>query len=175
MGKIMQTWAWTKNQQQTVSFRNILLERNCDQDAGKISYEQALQEKMIEVEQVENYDGISQGRVTNNSSWKIELFKGDEMIGKHMERLLTIIITLEQNSTVVVPAFFLSSAYFFDEGMFSIQQYLHHFKAMDQQAGVVYKNNGKIIGKRFGSFPLQVEVSYTHFPVHFAFPEDETH
>ena len=62
----------------------------------------------------------------------------------------------------IIPSFFLVSTYFHDQGMVSIQQYLHYFKANENQAGVIYKINGKISGERYGDFPLAVEVNYNH-------------
>ena len=126
-------------------------------------YDEALRQGLVEVVQVDYFDGVPHVQITNNSSWKIQIFSGNELIGNMHNRMVKIFIILQHNASVVIPAFFLVSTYFFDQGMVSIQEYLHHFKAMDSQAGVVFRMNGKISGERYGNFPLQVEVCYNNY------------
>ncbi|MBI5557020.1 MAG: hypothetical protein HY885_05235 [Deltaproteobacteria bacterium] len=126
-------------------------------------FDEALNEGLIEVFQVEHFDGVPHVRVTNHSSWKILIFSGNELLGRLRNRLLNITVTLQHNASVIIPACFLASTYFFDQGMHSVQEYLHHFKAMDNQAGVEFLANGKKTGKRCGDFPLHVEVCYNRY------------
>ncbi|MFH1217454.1 MAG: DUF6569 family protein [Pseudomonadota bacterium] len=162
MGRMMQTWSGTGQFQRLIDPTNLFREIG-GKKTGRIVYEEALLEGLVEVVQVEHFDGIPQMRVTNNSSWSIELFSGKEMVGSERERLLTINIILKHNASVVIPSFFLASTYFFDQGMVSIQEYLQHFRATDNQTGVIYRLNGRISGERCGDFPLLVEVCYSHF------------
>lgn len=129
----------------------------------RVTLDEAVKEELIEVVQIDNFNHIPQMKVSNHSARKILLFNGREIIGQGGNRVLTISITLRHNASVVIPAFFLASTYFFDQGMMSIQKYLHHFTAMDNQAGVVYRVNGRVSGERYGDFPLRVEVSYSRY------------
>lgn len=158
MGRIMQTLTGQGAWQQPLHLKDVGSVKSCDINPSGVSFDEALKEEMIDVEQVEHFDGVPHVRVTNNSSWKILLFSGEEMIGRQHDRFLSITVTLQHNGSVVIPAFFLASTYFFDQGMSSIQQCLHHFKALDNQVGIVFKGNNKVIGERYGEFPLLVEV-----------------
>lgn len=144
-----------------VNVKDFFDDGNCAADQARVSLDEALQEGMIEMVQVDHFNGIPQVRISNHSFSKILLFKGEEITGKKKNRLLTITITLQQNANVVVPALFLTSTPFFDQDMVSIQHYLQHFTAMDNRVGVVFKVNGQITGQRYGDFSLHVEVSYS--------------
>mgnify|MGYP001171424582 CR=1 FL=1 len=162
MGRMMGTWSGMRKFQQGVAPIDLFCEVNKKKE-GRIDYDEALRQGMIEVGEMELCNGVPQMRVTNNSSWSIQLFSGREMIGNNHDRLLTINIILRQNGSVVLPSFFLASTYFFDQGMVSIQEYLHTFRATDNQTGVMYTLNGRISGERCGDFPLLVEVCYSQF------------
>ena len=163
MGRMMQTWTGSQELLPVISFNST--ENTLIVNSGEVAipYDEALKEGLIEVEQVDHFDGVPHVKITNNTSWKILIFSGNELIGSMRNRMINISMTLQHNASVVIPAFFLASTYFYDQGMVSIQEYLHHFKAMDSQAGVVYKVNGKISGERYGDFPLRVEVCYNHY------------
>jgi len=160
MGRIMQSLPFTRQPQQEINFNNAVKTVNEQTDEGAMPFAEALQERLIEVTPADSFDGVPHVRVTNHSAWKILLFTGREAIGDRQKRMLTIAVTLQHNASVVIPAFLPATTYFFDQGMLSIQKYLRHFNAMDQQAGVVFNVNGKISGKRYGDFPLEVEVCY---------------
>ncbi len=160
MGSIMQTWTESRYEN-SYSF-SVFKQKNNEVDDRIISYEQALREGLIEIETIGYDDGVPQVQVINNSAQKVLLFSGSEIIGKVQHCMLSISIILHHNTSAILPSFFLSSTYFFDQGMVSIQQYLRYFTANDNQAGILYKMNGKISGKRCGEFPLAVEVSYSH-------------
>ncbi|MBU0968102.1 MAG: hypothetical protein KKA54_17190 [Proteobacteria bacterium] len=163
MGRIMQTWTESRELLPIINFDNVENTITVNSDEAIIPYDEALKQGLVEVVQVDHFDGVPHVKITNNSSWKILIFSGNELIGNMRNRMVNISITLQHNAGVVIPAFFLASTYFFDQGMVSIQEYLHHFKVMDNQAGVVYIVNGKNCGERYGDFPLQVEVCYNHF------------
>lgn len=162
MGSIMQTWTAGSDWQQSFTGNGVPFYRQEISGEEKVTYREAIDDGLIEVEQVGSYNGVPQVRIMNHSSCKILLFSGSEIIGKRQNRLLSISITLQHNASVVVPAFLLASTYFFDQGMLSIQQYLQSFKGNDTLSGVVYTINGKISGQRYGDFPLMVEVAYNH-------------
>ncbi|MEW6518822.1 MAG: DUF6569 family protein [Thermodesulfobacteriota bacterium] len=166
MGRIMQAWTETPELLPVISFcssaeNTIIL----NDDKALLPYDEAFAQGLVEVVQVDHFAGVPHVQITNNSSWKILLFSGNELIGNMRSRMVSISVTLQHNASVVIPAFLLASTYFYDQGMVSIQEYLRHFKAMDNQAGVVYVINGKICGERYGDFPLQVEVCYNHYNV----------
>lgn len=131
----------------------------------RLILEDALENQMVNIEQLANFNGQPYVRVTNNSSWKIVLFKKNEMTGRKFDSVLKLTLVLQHNESVDIPAFFISSTYFYDGGMDSIQKYLHVFKALDNQVGVVYRKNGKVVGERAGHFPLRVEVDYRKFSI----------
>ena len=162
MGRIMQSLPFTRQPQQEINLNNVVKTVNEQTDEGAMPFTEALQEGLIEVTPADSFDGVPHVRVTNHSAWKILLFTGREAIGDRQKRMLTIAVTLQHNASVVIPAFLSATTYFLDQGMLSIQKYLRHFNAMDQQAGVVFKVNEKISGKRYGDFPLQVEVCYNN-------------
>ncbi len=162
MGRMMQAWSGTGQFQHVMNSTNLFREIG-GKKAGGIVYDEALREGLVEVVPADHFGGIPHMRVTNNSSWSIELFSGKEMVGSGRERLLTINIILQHNASVVIPSFFLASTYFFDQGMVSIQEYLQYFRATDNQTGVIYRINGRISGERCGDFPLLVEVCYSQF------------
>jgi len=163
MGRIMQAWTESRELLPVINFNFVENTINADSGEARMPYDEALKEGLVEVVPVEYFDGVPHVKITNNSSWKILIFSGNELIGNMRNRMVNISVTLQHNASVVIPAFFLASTYFFDQGMVSIQEYLHHFKAMDNQAGVVYIANGKISGERCGDFPLHVEVCYNHY------------
>ena len=164
MGRIMQAWPESREFLPIINFIAAGKTINVNSsDEAIIPYEEARKQELIEVVQVDYFDGVPHVQITNNSSWKILIFSGNELIGNMRSRMVNSAVTLQHNDSAVIPAFFLASTYFFDQGMVSIQEYLHHFKAMDNQAGVVYIVNGKICGERYGDFPLQVEVCYNHY------------
>lgn len=163
MGRIMQAWPESREFLPIINFNSAGNTISVHSAEAIIPYGEALEQELVEVVQVDYFDGVPHVKITNNSSWKILIFSGNELIGNMRSRMVNISVTLQHNASVVIPAFFLASTYFFDQGMVSIQEYLHHFKAMDNQAGVVYIVNGKICGERYGDFPLQVEVCYNHY------------
>lgn len=163
MGRIMQSWTASQELLPVINFNFAEKRIKADSDEARMPYDEALREGLIEVVPVDHFDGVPHVKITNNSSWKILIFSGNELIGNMRSRMVNISVTLQHNASVVIPAFFLASTFFFDQGMVSIQEYLHHFKAMDNQAGVVFIVNGKISGERYGDFPLQVEVCYNHY------------
>ena len=160
MGRIMQSLPFTQQSQQEINFTAGVKAGSERADEGAMPFAEAQQQGLIEVSPADSFDGVPHVRVTNHSTWKILLFSGRESIGDRQKHMLTIAVTLQHNASVVIPAFLPATTYFFDQGMLSIQEYLRHFNAMDQQAGVVFKVNEKISGKRYGDFPLQVEVCY---------------
>jgi len=160
MGKMMQSCTGDRNIAPIIQFAILRKEDERNESAAEIAFAEALEKGLIEMEQVEHYDGLPHVKIHNNSSWKIVIFSGSELIGKKRDRCVNITITLQHNASVVVPAYFLSSTYFFDQGMVSIQEYLHYFRLRDSQAGVVFRVNGRITGQRYGDFPLRVEVHY---------------
>jgi len=163
MGRIMQAWPESREFLPIINFNSAENTISVHSAEAIIPYGEALEQELVEVVQVDYFDGVPHVQIINNSSWKILIFSGNELIGNMRSRMVNIAVTLQHNASVVIPAFFLASTYFFDQGMVSIQEYLHHFKAMDNQAGVVYIVNGKICGERYGDFPLQVEVCYNHY------------
>ena len=162
MGRIMQLETNYQPFQPLVFGNDFFTTDPYESCRDRASLDKAMKEELIEVVQVDHFNHIPQMKVSNHSARKILLFNGQEIIGQGGNRVLTISITLRHNASVVIPAFFLASTYFFDQGMISIQKYLHHFTAMDNQAGVVYRVNGRVSGERHGDFPLRVEVSYSH-------------
>ncbi len=162
MGRIMQIETNYQPFQPLISGNDFFSADPYESCRERVSLDEAMKEELIEVVQVDHFNHIPQMKVSNHSARKILLFSGKEIIGQGGKRVLTISITLRHNASVVIPAFFLASTYFFDQGMISIQKYLHHFTAMDNQAGVVYRLNGRVSGERHGDFPLRVEVSYRH-------------
>jgi len=163
MGRIMQAWTASQELLPVINFNFAEKTIKADSGEARMPYDEAHREGLIEVVPVDHFDGVPHVKITNNSSWKILIFSGNELIGNMRSRMVNISVTLQHNASVVIPAFFLASTFFFDQGMVSIQEYLHHFKAMDNQAGVVFIVNGKISGERYGDFPLQVEVCYNHY------------
>jgi len=160
MGKIMQLETMSQSIKPLAGGDAFLNTCISGSSLERMSLEEAMREGLVEVEQLDHFNHIPQMRVANHSARKILLFSGREVIGRNRNRFLTINMILRHNASVVIPAFFLASTYFFDQGMISIQKYLHHFTAMDNQAGVVYRINGRLTGERFGDFPLRVEVCY---------------
>ncbi|MEW6289297.1 MAG: DUF6569 family protein [Thermodesulfobacteriota bacterium] len=163
MGRIMQAWTSSRESLPVIHFNYAENTITVNAGEARMPYGEALKEGLVEVVQVDHFAGVPHVKITNNSAWRILIFSGSELIGKMRNRMVSISVTLQHNASVVIPAFFLASTYFFDQGMVSIQQYLHHFKAMDNQAGVVFTVNGKNSGERYGDFPLHVEVCYNHF------------
>jgi hypothetical protein len=160
MGRIMQSLPFTRQPQQEINFIGAVKTKTEPPDEELMSYAEALEKGLIEVTPADSFDGVPHVLVTNHSAWQILLFRGREAIGNRQKRLLTITVTLQHNASVVIPAYLPATTHFLDQGMLSIQKYLSHFNAMDQQAGVVFIGNGKIAGKRYGDFPIQVEVRY---------------
>jgi hypothetical protein len=163
MGRIMQAWTGTRQLQPVIDFNRAENTITANSGGEWMPYDEAVKAELVEAVQVDHFDGVPHVKITNNSAWKILIFSGNELIGNLHNRMINISVTLQHNASVVIPAFFLASTYFFDQGMASIQEYLHHFKAMDNQAGVVFIVNGKIAGERYGDFPLHVEVCYNYY------------
>lgn len=129
---------------------------------GMVELDVALREKMVEVTEVYHGMGESQTLVSNHSSWKVLLFKGDELVGKFQDRLLTISITLQHNASAIIPGclfFVAEQGTGLETG--SVHRFLKHFKAIDDQVGIIIRRNGKITGERYGLFPLVVDVNYS--------------
>ncbi len=168
MGKIMHTQAGKEKIQSLVHYAGYKAINHFTPETGQLTFNEALEQDMIEVEEMDFCDGTPMVRITNNSSWRVVLFKGKEFVGRKHDCLLGITLTLQQNATAVIPACFLAETYFFDQGMISPCQYLHYFRANDNQAGLILKQNGKVIGERCGAFPLSVDVRYSRFSGTFA-------
>jgi hypothetical protein len=128
---------------------------------GMVELDVALREKMVEVTEVYHDMGESQILVSNHSSWKVLLFKEDEVVGKFQDRLLTISITIQHNASAIIPGCLFASGLGFGRETGSVHRFLKHFKAIDDQAGIIIRRNGKITGERYGLFPLVVDVNYS--------------
>jgi len=167
MGRIMQTWAGSRQLQPVINFNSAENTITVNSGEARMPYDEAVKEGLVDVVQVDHFDGVPHVKITNNSAWKILIFSGNELIGNMRNRMVNISVTLQHNASVVIPAFFLASTYFFDQGMVSVQEYLQYFKVTDNQAGVIYKISGRISGRisgeRCGDFPLHVEVCYSQF------------
>jgi len=120
----------------------------------------ALAENLIEVSPTRHHDEIPQVILNNNSSWPITIFTGEEVIGKTGNKRLSINITLQPNASSSIPAFFMASHFFYDEGRQSIHQYLRCFPAHSSRVGLTIRRDGQTMASRAGSFPLLVEISY---------------
>lgn len=160
MGRIMPSLPFTKQLQQEINFTATVKGGSERTDEGAMPLREALEEGLVEMTETDSFAGVPHVRIDNHSAWKIVLFTGSEAIGRRQKRLLSITVTMQSNASVVVPAYLPATTYFLDQGMLSIQKYLRHFNAMDQQAGVVFIGNGKNVGKRYGDFPIQVQVCY---------------
>lgn len=162
MGSIMNVCKERTPWQNNFNLDHVCFAGEREKTASAINYDDALQQGFITSNTCGYVDGIPLIQVTNNSAHKIVLFRKKEIIGKMQDRLISISITLQHNATASIPMYFLSSAYFFDQGMVSIQQYLHYFNAADNLAGVIYEINGKVAGERYGKYPLDVTIAYSH-------------